>query len=453
MDLDQLHTFLERKSPAGLGYGLRIADLEVAVRAMLTRLGLSPLDGVNRNLALPFGSLAASFDVDPAAFSMEPKTGAISLDLNIWIHDRADANNPIYKLQYLLRDEPVSAGVDLAGMKVFLEPQNARAVVHAHDFSHGADPILIRLGFVDALGMADRSRFATEVAFPFIWLNAQGLMRAIVRSFPLPDVFSWFKTILPAGAIIAEIQSGYLAAWSEQVAISIPSCGLPPAARPAPKVVADAILGNPKPWSPADSSEPMLAIYLSEQPLLDWHAQALMPAIAFHQEDDGFPGWSVDGHVGVEHATITFAPSATGGSLTVAAALRLHAFASSWINGPCGLRLDVASAAISGPGSLRADFSVNYSDSLRALRSALSVEIDVPPGDLNITAGGMLPGAFAELVEWLLRAGVIHVDIGLRARSEQTLLDLVESASRLGRAFVTGRVAEHSVAFAIAWDN
>lgn len=453
VNVDELQTYLEGRSPEGVGFGFRLDQLGRAVQRMLARLQNRPSDGVNRNLPLPIAEVAASFSVDPATFRMDGLSGAISLDLDLWLHQQGDPATAIYVMGYRLQDEAVVAGIDHAAQRIFLEPRaGSTARIHSQSWGADADLVLVRLGYVDAAGLADRARFQSEVITPFQWLNARGLLRAIVRSFPVPDVFSWFETIRPVGAISADVGAGYLIAWSESAAIAIPDCALPPSQGQGPSVVPDVVAGVPKPWSAFDLRAPGLMLYYAATPLLDWHAGVFMPAVAFHQEHDGFPGWAVDGHVGVQRLRVRFEPRADGGALTFDGELRVLGHASSWINGPCGLRVDVGTATFSGPGTLQGELAVSYSRALMALRSALAVAIDVPSHTLNLSAGGLLGGAWIEIVEWLLRAGVVRLDLGMQNRSEQTLLDLLQQSVDHGAATAFKRVAERSVAVVLDWD-
>jgi hypothetical protein len=96
------------------------------------------------------------------------------------------------------------------------------------------------------------------------------------------------------------------------------------------------------------------------------------------------------------------------------------------LNGPCGARLSLASATITGNGSAHADVRIGYDRTVRALRLELDVRADIDRSSVNITSGGLLGGIFGEIAEILYKSGIIKVDTSYRKRSSVDLLDLTD---------------------------
>jgi hypothetical protein len=437
MNVDSLQSLFEAECPNGVGYAIRLDLLSRAVAAMLQKLQNQAVNGVNRNLAFPSAGLAASFDVDTNSFQWDD--AGISLNLRIWIHASGSPLNEIYSLSYELLQQRVQPEGDQTTQQVVLSCIG-QAQIRTEGWGANADAELQRAQYVDAAGNPDRARFLAEAVYPFKWINAVGLLRAIVRSFPIPDLFSWFQSIRPEGVIATRLVRGHLVAWSKSASVLIPNCASTPSQSHQPQISQKtSTLGVAKPWSPFDHDEPHLLWYYAATPLLQWSAELVMPAIAFHKEQIGFPSWTASGYVAVSNITINLEPMPSGGAITFSGALQALGHATSWIEGPCGTRIDVFTATFEGPGSYRGEFSARRSG--YTIRSEAVMDVDIPTHTLNLSTGGLLGGAWGEIGEWLLRVGAVKVEVGFKHRSDQVLLDVTE-LSNIG---IRTRVAEQSL--------
>lgn len=141
------------------------------------------------------------------------------------------------------------------------------------------------------------------------------------------------------------------------------------------------------------------------------------------QTQEGFIGWRYDASIGLRSLTVSLQPAMNGGAIAASANLALVGVVSAWMNGPCGLRIDLVNAAIQADGTLTATAEVFWQPASYELKAALDVHGDIDRRSVNVNTGGLIGSIIGDVVEWLYRIGVIKIDTQYRHHSESMLLD------------------------------
>jgi hypothetical protein len=234
--------------------------------------------------------------------------------------------------------------------------------------------------------------------------------------------------------------------YSKKARLNVPDCGGTPTV-PLTNKNATAVHDVPKPWSPQDNSTPLIAVYYSATPIVDWHAAVVKPGVVIRNETDGFIGWGTYAAIGVDSLLVVFTPSAAGGTLTARMDLEALGHASAWLNGPCGVRLDVITASLTATGQATATLTVTTNIQALQLKSVFTVSGNIDKGSINISTGGLLGPIIGEVVEWLIKIGALRVDSTFSERGE-TVLSALERLE-IRDPVVFQRVAEQSVLFGL----
>jgi len=452
MRFANIHGFFEAKSPQGVGAAIGLSFIERLAKKTLQRLAGKRVRGLNQEIPIfPITGVEAGFEFDPTNLKIETNHGTISFKLMIWLHLAGSAADRIVSFDFEFVDETIEITVDQAGAGVYFEPDpTANLMLSQQTVDPNADQHLKDGGFVDASGNADWTRFNNEVLFPFLWINSRGLIRSIFRSIPLPQLFKLFRCILPVAPFYAQIESGHLCIWTDRATAVIPGCGGENPVKDIPAKTWEKVTGVAFPWSPRDENEPAWALYYSAPPIIDWHADVFRPAVAIHTETDGFVGFSVDAALSLESLRVVFNPSAVGGTISAFAGLRAAGYASAWINGPCGIRTDVATTALTGNGGAAATFALAFDNPGQKLDANLAITADIDRGSVNLTTGGVLGFVVGEIVELLYKTGTLRIDSSYEHRSQTMLLDY--SSLGLGNLDLWQRVSEDSILVGIQLD-
>ncbi len=322
----------------------------------------------------------AAFTVDANTFLIDTTGPTLTLTLTTWLHVAGNPRARIASFDLEIRDARMIAFADPLDGGVYLEPEpnvrprELRREYDVHDATTASR--VISAGFVDAGGAADFARFEQEVMYPFLWVNLRGLVRAVFRSIPLPQLLRMFRNIAPVPSIECDIVDGYLMAWTKEARVVIADCETPKTeARLLPRMTSTPAS---LPWSPLDYADPPVVFYLSS---------------------------------------------------------------TAWMNGPCGLRVDLAGSGITGNGEATSDLTIELQKAL--LKGKLETKGEVDAGSVNLIPNGLLASVIPEIVEWLLESGILRVDTSFGDRSEMTLFDLLNLQQQLLQAAT--RVSENSL--------
>jgi hypothetical protein len=450
VDFGEIHDELEKESSkSGVGAAVALDLIQAMGRQQLTALNKAPVKGINQDISLyPLDKVAAAFKTDVDSFVVNTDTGALSLDLEVYLHVAGSPMDVIAVFKYSVSEGPTRPVVDQSDLHVYLEPgPGATLVLKTWDKTKDADGLIKGLGYVDLQGEPDWVRFNQEVISPFIWINGRGLLRAVYRSIAVPQVFDFMRVIKPSPPINAKIVPDYLMTWSLDAAVDYKQCSDAKKAPPG-KQKATPVLGVKKPWSKIDDQVPPIVTYYGSQPLLRWHADSVTAAIPIDRQPEGtFLDWGARSDVTVSDLELSFIPSAAGGAIVASFILRALGTVSAWITGPCGVHQDIGSVAMTADGEAKATLTLNLVPAKQRVESSWDVKGGLNKDSVRLS-GNLLGLPVPFIAEWLIRLGLLKVPLELGERGHQTLIDLSNfSATAIARG---SRVAEHSAAYAFA---
>lgn len=446
MTLETVHDYLEGKCPDGAGFALHYRIVDRLLQQAVAAIAVDP----QLHTCLPLFATNAvqfSFYIDPASVSLTPDW-KVSLKLDVVLHVTGDPTAEIVRVTYEVDHVSLTGEYDRTRGQCFWKPASPSAPSKTGELWEATGTNLIKAGFVDGNGAADRQSFLDQFYYGFVWINSAQLLPTILRAVPFPQIQHYLGPIRLSGLLEMEIVDEHLAVWSNEVDIIDVHCGGGTIAKPAVKTDwAAAGVGTPK--SPWDNREPDLGLYLGATTLLDWHAGYLAPAIAIHQSGGGFVRYDLDGALSLQSLKLTLQIDPNGGSLTLDAGLRLLALADSYMDGPCGSRLSLASATLTGDAYAKATVGVHIES--KALVLDLDIQADVDKGSVNISSGGLLGGIFGEIVEILYKSGILRIDTAFRQRSRVDLLDLSDLAPNYSKS--GQRVSDMSVFYPVVLND
>lgn len=422
-----LHDALEHLSPDGVGVGISLHWLDLQCRNAISAMVSQPRPGINQQIPLPATTkFEAGFNTDPSKFVLDATQHTITLSLDIYLHLSGSPSATILTFKYDVINAQIRPVVDQSTFELFIEPaKGASSNLSGQTYDSNADARLITAGYVKPDGTADRQRFEQEIVYPFVWINGQGLVRAIFRSLPIPNIFGSLQTIRPVVPIKTSLDEAYLLVWSEKALVDLPICGAQKPLNGTPTNQWRLRPGSPSPSSPFDTQIPQFGLYFAGGTLLDWHAELMMPAVMVSHTEGGFIGWRYDAAVGLQTLLVELVPAANGGSIEASAGLAIVGVASAWMNGPCGIRIGLIDGTLQGNGHAAASFSVLFDTRSFQVKTVLDINADIDKSSVHITAGGggIITSILADLIEWLYRIGVININTQYSRHSDSTLLD------------------------------
>jgi hypothetical protein len=449
MTVANLHDDFEHECPRGIGGGIAIKHVQALAEQAIKLLNAKGVNGLNQGIPLyPAQTVEAAFAIVGGSFKID--TGpSLSISIETWLHVVGKPKDRIVTFHFDITRAAMNAYADQTDGNVYVEPDaTARPkLAKGFEYDNDRDAHLIAAGYVDATTKsADVTRFEQEVLYPFLWVNLRGMVRSIFRSIPLPQVLKMFRAFAPVPPIRCSITDDYLLSWTDEAKVTLEACGGDTGERLI-QAQWNATTGTPLPWSPFDNDTPPIVLYISAVPLLEWHAGALKPGVVLSAEQSGFVSWGVYGGVGVQSLTVTLKPSSRGGTISANAELFAEGYATAWMNGPCGVRIDLIGAAFNGPGHLTADVEVKYDDVAKRLRGSIATKAELDASKLNLTPAGLLVIVYVEVLEWLLKTGILRVDTSFEDRSELTMFDTLRLTD-INRVSFLQRVGEGSVLLA-----
>lgn len=441
MGFASLHNAFESLCPEGIGAAVSAGRVNDLAKAAVDSMMMSNLPGATRQISVyPLTKVQAGFTTSSNDISISDQW-KLKFTIDIWLHVANNDSKKIITSRWQFTGTQLEPFVDQQAGKVYLQTaplgNPPKPVSDTRD--PNADQYLIDIGYVKG-GAPDWARFNEEVVYPFLRVNSRGLLAGIVRAIPLPQVFSFFKTVTPIPPIEAAIRDGYLLCWTENARINLPLCDAPPAQmQPTTNWKSNGAL----PQSPWDASSPPTALYIAAKPLLQWYSTGLMPAVMISKEQEGFIGWSIDAAAGLKSLEITLVANPAGGEITGHAELRILGFATAWMNGPCGVRLDVISAGITADGSLDAKWKIFSEPASKRIKMMLDVNGQIDRGSINIAGGGLIGVVLGDLIEALIKTGLIEINTDYRDRTESVLFDAAQLINRIPNVF--RRVGNRSI--------
>jgi hypothetical protein len=447
MTLATVHEHFEQRCPDGAGFALHVDLVAARLADAVASIGADAKLHIDLPL-LVTNAVNFSFEIDPATVSLS-QDWLLSLALNVWLHLPGDPTAEIVRVAYRIEGVRVGAEYDASRNNCAWTPAAPATPNMVGETWEATGAHLVAAGFVDAAGNPDRDRFLREIYYGFVWINAAQLVATIFRAIPFPQLQKYTGPLRLKPPFQFEVVDSHFAVWTDEVDIIDVHCGGGNIPKPPASANWHAI-PHAGPKSPREGSEPVLGLYVAAQTLVSWQAGYLAPAVSFSSSGGGFIRYDLDATVSLRSLDLSVQPDPNGGSLSIDAGLRLTAQADSYMNGPCGTRLSLASATITGNGSAHADVRIRYDRPSRALRLELDVRADIDQTSVHVTSGGLLGGILGEIVEILYKSGIIKVDTSYRRRSGVDLLDLSDESMPFRTA---QRVGDRSAFFVLDRDE
>jgi hypothetical protein len=443
MPFGSLHDFFEKSCPDGAGFALARDLVETIVAGSIAQLQANPK--LRTDLPL-FGANSVHFTFAPDAATLKISASwELSLDLTVTLHEPGNPASKIVDVLYRLPTVKFDAAYDAGSGSCFWRAAPGQTLQKVSETWEPSGQALINCGYADGSGQPDKQRFLDEVYYGFVWVNAARLMDTVFGAIPFPQLQIYLGPIRLKAPIQFQQTAEYFAAWSNEVELVNLMCG-ESQAPPTPSATSVQVTTTSAIKSPIDTKSPPAAVYLAAKNLVNWYAGVLAPALMISSGGGGFVKWSVDAAVSLRSLRLDLVQSQYGGGLLLEAKLRLAGVADSWIDGPCGSKLSLASAGITADAGARASANVTYDPNKRVLRLACQVSADVDKNSVNITTGGLLGGVFGEVVEILYKSGALKIDTSFTRRMECDLLDLAELDVRGNQA--QQRIGDKSALFA-----
>lgn len=234
----------------------------------------------------------------------------------------------------------------------------------APSFTPEAEQILQGLGLPEPV----LDTYERKVETTIIWNTSNTFVQLVINSLPpidLGELAPWLTLIDP---LLFDYRARYLVVTSDRVRMTIGNCTpVDVVVEPDPNFP----YGMPPPVE-SRTSNALVAAYLPKTRLVDFVSGTVMPAVMYDTgERGGLIKWRMNGAFGLKSFTVDVSGGIqignplTGnltlrGTLSASTAIALTGVARAWVDGPCGIKVGLASASIQGDGAFAADIVMTY---------------------------------------------------------------------------------------------
>jgi hypothetical protein len=415
MSFGRTHDILETICPDGaVGFGMSAHSIEWLIRSALSRI--SQNSGLYQDLPLVASEKARfSFYIDDKTIKIS-SNWELSFDLRVAIHPPGRSRQEIVSIDFAVASVSLLAAYDNSTNQFrWAAPPGARIRNKGETWDTSGAGLA-------TIGMT-KEQFLDDIYYGFRWVTGAQLLPTLLSGIPFPQIHEMLGCFRLKPPFRFEQVEDYFVVWTDQVELVSNLCGeleqpdQPPSGRWNR-------LGSQPPASPYDDRTPEVVLFVGAQKIASWHAQEFAPAIHYRQRGGGFVRWSYEGWVAINSLEISLEPRPDGGALLLSSDLYLRAHAEAWMDGPCGTRIDAASASISGEGAANAEIALAYDLPTSSIVMAMAVQGRIDPSTIDIDTGGLIPAVVGEIFEALVRTGAVRVQSSLSHRSRTTLLDL-----------------------------
>ena len=406
-----------------------------------------------RNARLPVYSLAYSGFVKKLQLRIKNGSPQLWVELLATVHPYREPSKVIVTYEITI-DDPVD--VFLSYSEVTRELRWASrssplATVHS-TFSDNAKDILRELGVSEPV----LDNYKRDVEVVVLWTTSSSVVQLVVNALPPIDVGEMVPWLTLLDPLQFDFGKRYLIISSEKCRMSIGVCS------PVD------VLIEPDPQFPYKAPDPVeikrsravAAVYLPKSRLVEFVSKNVMPAVMYDTgERGGIIKWRMSGAFGLREFIVDVSGGiqignpwsgalTLSGTLSTSTAVALTGVARGWIDGPCGVKVGLASASIQGDGEFRADIEITYhspggpgtSDYGATLEAELLVKRSVLDPNINIQAVGWpIDEIIEELVDHLVAREVHKLSGVVRKLGKwdmvsvpSWLVDLLGPRARLG---------------------
>ena len=334
------------------------------------------------NIPLPVANLA--YSVFPQNLDVQLGPG-IELDATVrfTVHERNDPASIIREYSISIAQLPVAPAA-LNDRLIWRSGANQLPAWQIPSWAAGADQVLIRTGFVDAAGQADRDRFLREVEVPIVWISTAQLVELTVTFLPKYDLLAILPWCRFQSPMILEWRAQYLIVSAKRATLIIPGC-----TDAETELQADPNFGEGIPIVPIGSVSPIaIGTYIPNIRLVDYASRVFEPAIKVRQEGGGLIRWALAMSIGLRRFTLDIQ---RGGLFRLLFNLGIDGdgAASTWVDGPCGSRIGLADAQISAVGEVAGFIDLTFDVTTFELDLTLKVtHAEIPDAHIIIHALG-----------------------------------------------------------------
>ncbi|MDD9996687.1 MAG: hypothetical protein OXQ89_02975 [Rhodospirillaceae bacterium] len=320
------------------------------------------------------------------------------------------------------------------------------------EFTENAEDILRKLNVPKPV----LDNYERKVEAVILWTSSSSAVQLVVNALPpidLGEMVPWLTLLDPL-----ELNYGgrYLIISSEKVRMTIGACS------PVDIIV------EPDPKFPYQAADPIetkksrsvAAVYLPKSRLVELVSRNVIPAVMYDTgERGGIIKWRMNGAFGLKEFTVDVAGGILvgnpwsgdfklSGTLSASTAVNLSGVARAWIDGPCGVRVGLASASVQGDGRFGAAIEITYhspggvgtSDYGATLEARLVVTRSELDPNIDIDAVGWpIDDIIGELVDHLVKKEIHKLSGVVRKLGKwdmvsvpSWLVDVVEDRARLG---------------------
>jgi len=319
----------------------------------------------------------------------------------------------------------VSLGFDNAANEVFWQEQGSSQPKITPAWGSDADRVLSMTTIPDP----KRDHYLDEVERQIIWLTGPSFVRLVADILPryrLSEIVPWLRLHAP---LRVDVTSPHIVITASRATVTVGNCS-----PETTEIVPDPAFpyGESIPRPTLSSGQVDLAVYAPRTRLFDFYAKALEPAVLVAVRGGGAIKWALAGSVGLNKLSLSVSTAqGTSGVLGIAAIIDFVAAAQAWFDGPCGIRLSLASASVIGSGDFSGELQINLDWGAQLVEAVLVVtKSDLPNPSFDVSTP--LPWPLDQIAGEILR----HV-------TQDEARKLAGSAVRLGRWHVVGLPLEY----------
>ena len=449
MAFARIHDVFQRNCPEGSGFGVRYSHLYELSLALISSLNNSPKLSKNLDFMISNGVISdvkLSFSIPAARFNLD-RMFLINLEIHAWLHPTGQPDKKLVALAATISNAEIDLTYDAAKDLLYLAPKEGATALRlaAPVWEHTADAALLDLGYRLPNGQPDVERFKNALFNEFYYAASSRLLGIVMKAIPLPQMHRNFRGMELIPPFQWAIDSGYLLIYTQTTKYSDTCCSKITLSKPEQGTVASEPDGGGD-RSRYETHAPPLVAYAGGASILEVFMGHFMPAVEWENEGNfGLTGWSARMAIGLRALKITFAPSADGGVLKVAAALRGGGVVNGWLQGACGEEHSLAALSLIADGN--ADATVVTKFDLPTLSVGFDAKgfVSVPRKSFQIISPGLFgifSLIFTELATFLVNFAIVKLQAEFGKRTRTSLLDLIFTK---GEYRVFQRVADSSL--------
>ena len=318
-----------------------------------------------RNARLPVYDLAYSGFVRDLKLDLTNGTPQLDAKLVATVHPYGDPSKVIAKYDVTL-DRPLDVFLSYseASRELRWASRTSPPANVAPRFTNDAEEILRNLTDVPEPVLNSYER---KVEATIVWNTSNTFVQLILSALPPIDIGEMAPWLTLLDPLQFDFGQRFVIVTSDKVSMTIGDCS------------PTNVMIEPDPHFPYQRTGPvqrtlsraLVAVYLPKTRLLEFVARNVMPSIMYDTgERGGIIKWRMNGAFGLEEFIVDISDGieigtrrsgfTLRGTLSTSTAIVLTGVARAWIDGPCGTRVGLASAAMQGDGAFAADIVISY---------------------------------------------------------------------------------------------